>query len=281
MAVYRARESERSDAHFRDPFARALAGDRGPSIAAATATRDRTWFFTARTVLFDRFIAAEVSRGVDLVINLAAGVDARPYRMALPPSLRWVEVDLPAIIEYKTSILSTAEPRCHLERIPLDLADVDSRRRLFAHLGTRTARALIISEGLIVYLSDDEVGSLATDLGAIPSFERWAADFPSPELLQLMSEHPVGQVVREAGAPFKFAPAEGADFFRHYDWQPVAVESILDTAGRLDRLPLRLKIDSLFPQSESKQTLWSGVCLFERRRVAESGANESGIQIRK
>jgi O-methyltransferase involved in polyketide biosynthesis len=153
--------------------------------------------------------------------------------------------------------------------MPLDLADVQSRRRLFGDLGARGARALIISEGLIVYLSDEEVGSLATDLAAIPSFTRWAADFPSPELLQLMSEHPVGQVVREAGAPFKFAPTEGPNFFRHYDWQPVAVESIVDTARRLDRLPLRLKMLSFLQQPGSKQKLWSGVCLFERSRAAD------------
>jgi O-methyltransferase involved in polyketide biosynthesis len=153
--------------------------------------------------------------------------------------------------------------------MPLDLADVQSRRHLFGDLGARGARALIISEGLIVYLSDEEVGSLATDLAAIPSFTRWAADFPSPELLQLMSEHPVGQVVREAGAPFKFAPTEGPNFFRHYDWQPVAVESIVDTARRLDRLPLRLKMLSFLQQPGSKQKLWSGVCLFARSPAAD------------
>lgn len=153
MAVYRARETERPDAHFRDPFAAALAGDRGIEISRATTIDDRGWFFTARTVLFDQFIAAEVRRGVDLVVNLGAGVDARPYRLDLPESLQWIEVDLPSIIDYKTPILSAARPRCRLERIPLDLADVESRRRLLADLGSRAARALIICEGLVVYRS--------------------------------------------------------------------------------------------------------------------------------
>ena len=35
MAVYRARESERPDAVFTDPFARRLAGERGEQIANA------------------------------------------------------------------------------------------------------------------------------------------------------------------------------------------------------------------------------------------------------
>ena len=264
MAVYRARETERPDAHFRDPFAAALAGDRGIEISRATTIDDRGWFFTARTVLFDQFIAAEVRRGVDLVVNLGAGVDARPYRLDLPESLQWIEVDLPSIIDYKTPILSAARPRCRLERIPLDLADVESRRRLLADLGSRAARALIICEGLVVYLTEEEVGALAADLAETPTFERWALEFPSPTLLHLMKEHKVGQVVRDAGAPFKFGPESGPDFFKPYGWQPVAVESIVKTAGRLNRLPLRLRMYSMFPESGAGQGLWSGVCLFER-----------------
>jgi len=45
-------------------------------------------------------IDAEVGRGVDVVVNLAAGLDTRPYRMDLPASLLWIEVDLPPLIAY-------------------------------------------------------------------------------------------------------------------------------------------------------------------------------------
>jgi len=66
------------------------------------------------------------------------------------------------------------------------------------------------------HLSEEEVGSLATDLAATPAFDRWALEFPSPSLLQMMTAHTVGQVAREAGAPFKFGPASGPDFFRPF-----------------------------------------------------------------
>jgi len=50
VAVYRARESEREDAVFRDPFARAMAGERGERIAAAMKLSDENaWSFVART----------------------------------------------------------------------------------------------------------------------------------------------------------------------------------------------------------------------------------------
>src|SRR5881392_979944 len=101
VAVYRARETERPDAMFRDPFARALAGERGEQIAQAQSVDDIAWSFVARTYLFDRFVTRLVQHGVDLVVNLAAGLDTRPYRMELPAALRWVEVDLPEILDYK------------------------------------------------------------------------------------------------------------------------------------------------------------------------------------
>jgi O-methyltransferase involved in polyketide biosynthesis len=94
VAVYRAKESERADAVFRDPYARKLAGDRGMQIAAAMPFAQRhSWGYIARTWLVDQVIEREVQQGTDMVINLAAGLDSRPYRMPLPASLRWVEVD--------------------------------------------------------------------------------------------------------------------------------------------------------------------------------------------
>jgi O-methyltransferase involved in polyketide biosynthesis len=63
-----------------------------------------------RTYLFDRFIARQVRGGIDLVINLAAGLDARPCRMDLPEELRWVEIDLPQMVSYKTEILAGERP---------------------------------------------------------------------------------------------------------------------------------------------------------------------------
>ena len=82
--------------------------------------------------LFHYFINQELRQGVDLVLNLAAGLDARPYRLQLPPSLEWIEVDLPEILAYKEGILANEKATCALERVRLNLADGDARRTLFA-----------------------------------------------------------------------------------------------------------------------------------------------------
>lgn len=146
VAIFRAEESERPDAVFHDPFARRLAGKKGEEIANSVEfSRKNSWSFVARTFLFDQFIMQHIEQGYDMVINLAAGLDARPYRMQLPSSLQWIEVDLPGILSEKEKILDRETPHCDLQRIRLDLSDQKARLELFEHLDKKTNRALIVS----------------------------------------------------------------------------------------------------------------------------------------
>jgi methyltransferase (TIGR00027 family) len=267
-AIYRARETERKNALFRDPFARRLAGERGDRIAETMRKHDEhEWAWVMRTVLFDRFIAGEIAEGADMVVNLASGLDARPYRMALPPSLQWIEIDLPDLQEYKEQILRDEKPACTLERVRLDLADRAARRELFRRLGERSKKALIITEGLLIYLDEPAVGELASDLAVPASFQHWALDVASPGLLRLLQRE-VGSELDRANAPLKFAPAEGPPFFARYGWRPVAVESPLKAAAREKRLPLLLRLIALLPESSGSQGSrpWSGICLLEKQR---------------
>jgi methyltransferase (TIGR00027 family) len=276
MAVYRARETVRPDAVFRDPFARALAGERGERIAAALPFGDENaWSFIARTYLFDRLVARQVAQGCDLVLNLAAGLDTRPYRMDLPASLRWVEVDLPDILDDKEQILGDATPVCALERVRLDLSNADARRGLFSRIGRSAKQVLVLSEGLLIYLMPGEVGELAQDLATPPSVQHWAVDICSPGLLAMLKER-MGGLVNEAGAPYLFAPAEGPPFFTSYGWTPIAVRSIMKTAAKLERLPLALRMFSMLPEPSGAQGSrpWSAVCLLARR--ASGGVRPPG-----
>ena len=266
VAVYRARETERPDAHFRDPFARRLAGERGEQIAKSMPLgRDNDWSMITRTYLGDQFINEQVQQGVDMVINLAAGLDARPYRMQLPPSLNWVEVDLPEILSYKEEILRDEKPLCSLERIRLDLSNGALRRELFAELGRRAKNALIITEGLLIYLNTADVAGLAKDLAVPPSFQSWILDIASPGLLRFLAKRMAKQLTD--AAPFKFAPPEGPDFFIPYGWKPVEVHSYLKNAARLKRLPLLLRLFALLPETEKsrRDRPWSGMCLLKKQ----------------
>jgi len=265
VAVFRAEESERPDAVFHDPFARKLAGDKGEQIANAIAFgRENSWSFVARTFLFDEFIMRYVSEGYDMVLNLAAGLDARPYRMDLPPSLQWVEVDLPAILDEKEKVLSNEKPGCHLTRIRLDLADQKARTDLFKRLNGEANKILVMTEGLIIYLTSAQVASLATDLSSQRNFKKWMFDMVSPGLLKMIQER-MGPDLGDSGASFRFAPEEGEQFFLKYGWKSIESRSGLKTAAALNRLNEQmLQVAALpEPQGRRDQFPWTGVCLFE------------------
>ncbi|HEU4989160.1 MAG TPA: class I SAM-dependent methyltransferase [Gemmatimonadaceae bacterium] len=269
VAFYRAMETERGDAIFHDPFARRLAGPRGEEIVRTIPRgRSTAWAMIVRTAVFDEIIASVTARGVDTVINLAAGLDARPWRLALPQSLHWIDVDLPAILHYKTETLAQETPRCRYEAITADLTDDAARRALFERLGAGAKRSLILSEGLLIYLAADQVGALARDLHAQPGFAWWLIDLASPWLLQYMNRS-WGRQVAAGNAPFQFAPAESTAFFEPFGWREAEFRSSIDEARRLHRdMPLGWLwrfLSRLGPKARQEEMRrMSGIVLLER-----------------
>jgi methyltransferase (TIGR00027 family) len=265
VAYFRARETQRPDALFRDPYAERLAGELGFHIANTLPEGNKhEWAWVARTYLFDQFLVREIREGATLVVNLAAGLDARPYRMQLPPTLQWVEVDLPEIISYKEEVLANEKPKCQLERVSLDLSNVSARRKLFAELCGRANKIVVASEGLLIYFTTEDVASLARDLAATSNVRSWVIDLASPGQLRLM-QRSTGKQLSEAGAGFKFGPAEGANFFKPHGWEPSDVQGMLKTAAQFKRAPAELL--SLLPEPKvtSGNYPWTGVCLLKRR----------------
>lgn len=266
VALYRAEETERPDAHFRDPWARTLAGERGARIYASLppSTRRIGWSFVARTVLLDRVIQDEVAAGVTTVINLAAGLDTRPYRLPLPSTLRWIEVDQQELLTEKAAIMAAVQPKCRLERVALDLTDHDARVEFFRRQGQPGQRVLIVTEGLLVYLTEEQVTGLAEDLRQ-PGFVSWATDLTSPRLLQMI-QGDVGRKLAAGGAPFLFAPQSGPQFFASLGWSPEGIHPIMPEAARLKRLPLLLRLFASLPGARTfhPRRPWSAVCLLRR-----------------
>ena len=76
----------------------------------------------ARTKIIDDVIIEAIGDGCDKVLNLAAWLDTRPYRLDLPPDFAWVEADLPQLLAEKEQVLADQTPRCRLTRHAVDLA---------------------------------------------------------------------------------------------------------------------------------------------------------------
>jgi O-methyltransferase involved in polyketide biosynthesis len=218
----------------------------------------------------------EIADGADLIVNCAAGLDARPYRMQLPPTLQWIEADLPDILAYKKELLAEDKPTCQLERIAVNLADVNERRRFLADIANRGERGIVLTEGLLIYLSPEEVAQFAEDLSGIDFLQYWILDMHSPRLLAMMQRR-TGKALEKVGAPFKFGPAEGPDFFRPHGWTPAQVEGLLHTAARFRRPPLLLRLFAKISDVRSWKgnRPWAGVCLLQKSSAPKAARGKT------
>lgn len=270
VAHYRAVETDRPDAIIRDPLARVLVGERGAAIAATFKETGRytAWTVIARTVIIDEYIQNGVCNGVDAVVNLGAGLDTRPYRMDLPASLHWVEADFPNIVEYKAEKLRDRLPRCQLQRVSVDLADRAARREFFASVVPDARRILVLSEGVIPYLTEEQVSELAEELRTRPQVALWVVEYFSEHAYRFLKR--VGQSRRMANSPFRFFPERWMEFFGERGWEEKELRYFGEIARRFKRqppLPWLSKLIMLFmskQRTEQMQRL-SGYLLLARR----------------
>ena len=243
VAYCRALESDRADALFRDPFARALAGERGRIIAEGMppvpggqpGPSGLADVLAVRTVVFDEMILECIeSIGADAVLNLAAGLDARPYRLPLPASLVWIEADQAEILDTKARVLDREKPSCTLERVVTDLANDEARLGLLDHVAGAYARVVVITEGLLAYLDEPVVAKLAAELRSRRSIRKWVLESISPDVVQ-RNMRAWGPILARANAQWKFAPPDGLGFFRRHGWSPTIERGFFREARRLGR----------------------------------------------
>lgn len=162
--------------------------------------------------------------------------------MALPKTLRWVEVDYPHVIALKEDRLAADEPRCRLDRIKLDLTDRSARRRFLADMNAEATKILVLTEGVAPYLTEADVAELAGDLKAAEKVRYWIIDYFSPEAIRF-GERARARFMRNT--PFRFSPKDWFGFFDRHGWRPREVRYILEEAERLGRpipLPFLLKV---------------------------------------
>jgi methyltransferase (TIGR00027 family) len=272
VAYHRAMETKRPDALFKDDFAVRLGEERGEKIARKLARgRAIAWTTIVRTVLIDEIVLRLVAQGIDTVVNLAAGLDARPYRLPLPSSLRWVEVDLPDLLREKTDALAGEKPICHLERVALNLADSVKRRELLARVGADSRKALVLSEGLLVYLPPGLVGELANDLSSQNAFHYWATDLATPAIRKRINRW-WGKKFKEAQTQYQFAPEEGTAFFLKHGWREAGFYALFEHSMRLNRTMRGMWVFNLMNRLAPKRMArmgekWrAGVVLLERNQ---------------
>ena len=233
VAQCRAQESLKPNAVFRDQLAAKLAGSRGRQIASSVPYSEMTeWILVIRTVAIDRLIQSALANGVDLVLNLGAGLDTRPYRMDLPKDLHWLEVDFPNIINLKNHELREEKPNCKLERVSLDLSKLELRKNFLSSLNHKYKKILVLTEGVLPYLKNEEVSQLAKDLFEANSIDSWIHDYRNGGYVRTT---PSSFRKHLKSSPFVFDVDDWFLFFEKYGWSPFEIIKTNEEAERIHR----------------------------------------------
>ena len=239
VAYYRWLETQRKDALFHDPLALKLVGDRGERLAKRMGIKTAmAWSISLRTYIIDRYILDAIGAGTDCVINLGAGLDTRPYRLDLPAAFQWIEVDFSHMIDYKTGVLREDRPVCQLQRVACDLSDDAARRQALGDLNAGGTNILVLTEGVVPYLSNDDVAALAGDLLQQDHISHWLTDYFSPLFKKISAR---GNVMKqlEKNAPFRFDAGDGPQdwprFFAQTGWQIEEMRYIGEVGQALGR----------------------------------------------
>ena len=143
-------------------------------------------YLTIRTRLFDDALLDAVRTGsIDQVVILAAGMDARAFRLEWPAGVRLFEVDRNDVFTHKEAILARmqARPSCDRRVVEQDLSQSWVSALVHAGFDPRRKTAFL-AEGLLHYLDEPAATSLFEVLRGTAAPGSWLGlDTMNPEVL--------------------------------------------------------------------------------------------------
>jgi methyltransferase (TIGR00027 family) len=217
VAAMRAEESARDDALFRDPFAERLAGDDGRRLLAeATAeTGQASAAIVVRTRLYDDALLRLDS---SQTVILAAGMDARSYRLPWRDDATVFEVDQAHVMAIKEERLAGERPGCRRFAVGVDLAD-DWPKALKVQGFSSALPTVWLIEGLLQYLDAPAVERLFTRVDALSApGSALLYDVVGTALLEAPFSAATLAYMEKLGAPWVFSSDTPAALVEDHGW---------------------------------------------------------------
>jgi methyltransferase (TIGR00027 family) len=175
-----------------DFFTRVVDGEVALDEVGDNGQRDlqlETDSIAVRTRFFDDFFLGAGDDGVRQSVILAAGLDARPYRLHWPDGSVVYEVDQPQVIEFKTTTMSKigATPTAERRTVSIDLRE-DWPAALRSSGFDDSQPTAWSAEGLLMYLPPDAQDRLFDNITALSAPGSQLATEYHPESDTTMSE---------------------------------------------------------------------------------------------
>jgi methyltransferase (TIGR00027 family) len=154
-----------------DFFTRVVDGEIEPTDIGETGNGElqtETDSLAVRTRFFDEFFTDATAAGINQAVILAAGLDARAYRLAWPPGSVVYEVDQPKVVAFKTETMAGlgATPTAERRTVSIDLRE-DWPAALRNSGFDDTKPAAWSAEGLLMYLPPEAQDRLFDHITAL------------------------------------------------------------------------------------------------------------------
>jgi len=233
VAAARAAETESENPLISDPFARVFVDAAGegmwslyadPKLLAKAVELEPDVqmrlqlmidFMATRTAFFDEFFLNAAHSGVRQVVILAAGLDARTWRLPWPDGTVVYELDQPKVLEFKSDTLREhgARPTAELVNVPIDLRQ-DWPKALQEAGFDASLPCVWSAEGLVRYLPSQAQDLLFERIHFLSAAGSWVASnvpgagFTDPARVRRQRE----DMQRMRAAAAKLVNAEITDF---------------------------------------------------------------------
>jgi len=245
VCAYRARASKWPKPLFVDPFAEALAGADGEAIAARLDPKfpPMGLWLALRVAYLDRIVRLAIDElSVRQVVILGAGYDTRAARMP-HAGVRFFEVDHPATQAAKPDKLASIPgyPLDAATFVSCDFEREDPIDRLAANGLVTTDPAVVIWEGVVMYLTEPAIRATASRLAAgLDPRSLVAFDFVGKKFAAGQSASPsdreTAAYVGELGEPLRHGTDDilpllyecGFRWVRSLDFNELALEMLGD-----------------------------------------------------
>jgi methyltransferase (TIGR00027 family) len=224
VAAMREEESSRADRLFEDPFATRLAGDDGRALLAKykAAVGPSVPIIEVRTRFFDEGLLRAHAKGVRQFVVLAAGMDARAFRLGFDSRTRVFELDQREVLEEKMVRLGNASPKCERVAVVANLAGDWVAALRAAGFDTRAPTAWLI-EGLLQYIPEQAVVALFEGVNSLSAQgSELLYDVVGRTLLQAPMLKPTLAFMDTLGAPWIFASDEPGKLAERHGWRVAA-----------------------------------------------------------
>jgi methyltransferase (TIGR00027 family) len=257
VAYARASEGTGACPLFRDPYAQLFVdaatakGWRPPTGAMAERIKHVSPYAASRTKWFDDFFTTAGANGIEQAVILAAGLDARAWRLPWNSGSTVFEIDQPQVLAFKAETLEAhdAQPAARYVAVPVDLRH-DWPKALREAGFDADAPTAWSAEGLLPYLpntAQDELFERVDELSAPHSrfaVEAFGPDFFFPEYLAQRREQ-IRRMKVEAGEADDDTPdvadlwyiedrTDAADWLSDHGWEvsSIPARDLMDRYGR-------------------------------------------------